>query len=117
MLWNEMSRVISPDGFLLLNCPFFYWLHEEPYDYYRFTKHALRAMAEESGFEVIEIKPLGGAPEIMADITSKVIGIPIASIVQSLTILFIKTKFGKKLSKYTANRFPISYGLIAKKTT
>ena len=37
-LWREMARLLKPGGKVLLNVPFFYWLHEEPYDYYRYTK-------------------------------------------------------------------------------
>jgi SAM-dependent methyltransferase len=37
-LWREMARLLKPGGELLSSVPFFYWLHEEPYDYYRYTK-------------------------------------------------------------------------------
>ena len=36
-------------------------LHEEPNDYYRYTCHGLKSLAEGAGLEVVEIKPLGGA--------------------------------------------------------
>jgi len=66
-LWREMSRLLKPGGKLLLSVPFFYWLRE-PYDYYRYTHYALRRFAEATGFEIILIKELGGAPEILVDI-------------------------------------------------
>jgi len=121
LLWKEMNRILANDGILFLNVPFYYWLHEEPYDYYRYTKYALWSMAEDSGFEVIELKALGGVPEIFADISAKTtIGIPLigklsAIIIQKLTSLLIKSKFGNKISRITSNRFPIGYSLIAKK--
>ena len=105
-----------------MNVPFFYWLHEEPYDYYRYTKYSLRVMAEESGFEVVEIDPLGWAPEILTDITAKtirmvpLIGKSISIIIQKLTWLFINSRVGNKISKSTCDKFPVGYGLIAKKT-
>jgi len=100
VLWKEMARVLKANGTLILNVPFYYWLHEDPHDYFRYTKYALNAMAEEAGFEVIEIEALGGAPEVLADISAKVmaqipiIGRPIAIAIQSLTWIFIKTTFG-----------------------
>ena len=72
-LWGEMARLLRPGGNLLLSVPFFYWLHEEPHDYYRYTKYALRRFAEATGFDILLIKELGGAPEIMVDILSKFI--------------------------------------------
>ena len=39
-----------------------YWnLHEEPYDFFRFTKHGFRYILEKAGFEVCEIVSNGGA--------------------------------------------------------
>ena len=52
---------------MLLSVPFFYWLHEESYDFYRYTKYALRRFAETTGFEVVLIKELGGAPEMVVE--------------------------------------------------
>jgi len=35
-------------------------LHEEPYDFFRFTKHALKELFEEAGLVIDYIKPNGG---------------------------------------------------------
>lgn len=35
-------------------------LHEQPRDFYRYTKFGLQYLAEKSGFEVVSIKPTGG---------------------------------------------------------
>ena len=57
----------------------------------------------------------------MADIVAKnichipKIGRPLASITQWLTISFVRTKFGKKLSAATSIQFPLGYFLIAVK--
>ncbi|RZK57795.1 MAG: hypothetical protein EOO87_01965 [Pedobacter sp.] len=38
-----------------------YWpLHEEPHDFFRFTKHGLKYILENSGFEILEINANGG---------------------------------------------------------
>ena len=41
-LWKEMSRILSIGGKIIMNVPFYYWLHEGPHDYYRYTEFALR---------------------------------------------------------------------------
>jgi hypothetical protein len=35
-------------------------LHEEPRDFYRYTPFGLRFVVEEAGFEIIEVRTLGG---------------------------------------------------------
>ncbi len=56
---EECARVLRPGGKLLFTVPFSQPLHELPGDYYRFTPSILRAMIEEAGLEVIEIRPRG----------------------------------------------------------
>jgi SAM-dependent methyltransferase len=53
-LLNEMARVLREDGLLILTAPFSFRLHEEPHDYFRFSPHGLRSMANEAGLEITE---------------------------------------------------------------
>ncbi|MGH2662613.1 MAG: class I SAM-dependent methyltransferase [Actinomycetota bacterium] len=55
----EMARVLRPSGVLVLSAPHLSRLHEEPFDYYRFTRHALVSLLEHHGFEELEIVPAG----------------------------------------------------------
>lgn len=55
---KEAARVLKPGGVAIYTAPFFFHLHEEPRDFYRYTKHGLRHLFEQAGFEVIEIAPL-----------------------------------------------------------
>lgn len=57
----EVRRVLRPDGHLILFAPQYWRLHEEPNDYYRFTRYALEHLALRHGFEVVEMHPQGGA--------------------------------------------------------
>jgi len=46
---KEMHRVTKPGGILLLTVPLSEQLHEEPYDFYRFTKYALEHLLAQAG--------------------------------------------------------------------
>ncbi|MCK5131411.1 MAG: class I SAM-dependent methyltransferase [Candidatus Sabulitectum sp.] len=121
LLMKEISRVMSPDGILLMNVPFYYWIHEEPHDFYRYTEFALRYLSETSGMEVIVLTPTGGAPEIMTDIYAKnilripLVGKPLAVIAQWFAALMIHTSLCAKISRATAGKFPLGYFMVAKK--
>lgn len=57
---QEIYRVLKPGGTLILTVPFSWELHEEPYDFFRYTKHALKQLFETNGFQIDYIKPNGG---------------------------------------------------------
>jgi SAM-dependent methyltransferase len=59
-MMRECRRVLRPGGFLILTGPFYWPLHEEPYDYYRFTKYGFEHLLRSSGFSSWEIRPDGG---------------------------------------------------------
>jgi SAM-dependent methyltransferase len=42
--FEEMHRVLRPDGALLVVCPFYFHLHAHPNDYWRFTPEALELL-------------------------------------------------------------------------
>ena len=116
-----MQRVLKKGGILILNTPFFYWLHEEPYDYYRHTKFALKSLAEDAGFRIIQLESIGGALEIISDILSKtIIHVPllgnlVALIFQRLSWWFSRTSLGHKISVKSGRKFPYLYGVVAEK--
>jgi SAM-dependent methyltransferase len=57
----EAQRVLKPGGHLVLTAPQTNPLHEEPNDYFRYTCYGLRALTEQAGLCVVEVRPLGGA--------------------------------------------------------
>lgn len=58
---NEAHRLLKSGGYFILSGPFYWHLHEEPYDFYRFTKHGFKYLLEKQGFEIININENGGA--------------------------------------------------------
>ena len=56
----EMHRILKPGGHVILTCPLFWHLHEEPNDFFRFTNHGLRLMFTKAGLDIVTLKPLSG---------------------------------------------------------
>ncbi len=59
-LLSEANRLLKEGGHLILSIPFCWELHEEPHDYFRYSKYGLISLLEHNGFEVLEIKANGG---------------------------------------------------------
>lgn len=58
----EAARVLRPGGVLLLTAPMLWPLHEEPHDFFRYTRYGLRHLLARAGFTVErEIQRGGGA--------------------------------------------------------
>lgn len=57
---RESLRVLKPGGHAIYTVPLFWHLHEEPRDFYRYTKHGLRHLFAASGYEPVEIVPASG---------------------------------------------------------
>jgi SAM-dependent methyltransferase len=62
----ELHRVLTPGGRLWLTAPFVGELHEEPFDFYRYTSHGLRHLLVNAGFEEVSVEPIGGYFSAMA---------------------------------------------------
>lgn len=56
----EMARVLKPGGKLLLVAPHQWEEHQQPHDYYRYTRFGLRHLLEQARFEDLTITPVGG---------------------------------------------------------
>lgn len=60
LLLKEAARIIRPGGYVFLSWPHIFPLHEEPHDYFRYTPHSVRRMAEGAGLEAVHFIPTGG---------------------------------------------------------
>ena len=57
---RECYRILKSGGVAIYSIPFIWHLHEEPRDFYRYTKYGLKYLFEKVGFEVLQITPLSG---------------------------------------------------------
>lgn len=57
---EEFYRVLKSGGYCLVTVPQLNELHEEPHDYFRFTKYGLEEIFRHTGFKIILIDRRGG---------------------------------------------------------
>ncbi|OFY20723.1 MAG: hypothetical protein A2W98_01260 [Bacteroidetes bacterium GWF2_33_38] len=67
---SEIFRVMKPNGKVILSTPFFFYLHEEPHDFFRFSKYGLKVLFERNGFNVQEVTPTAGLISIIGILIS-----------------------------------------------
>lgn len=125
-LVNEAHRLLKPNCYFILSGPFNWQLHEEPYDFFRFSKHGFKYILEKAGFEVIEIKENGGmwsvvGQYIIKNISNDHIGRNrkiriIFNLFKRLKIIYLLNCLFDKLDKLDYNSInTINYVIIAKK--
>jgi SAM-dependent methyltransferase len=122
-LLRDIYRLLTGNGVLLLNVPFYYWIHEAPFDYFRYTSYALTRLSESSGFVVESIEPLGGTNEVLADIIAKniaflklpVLGSALIILIQNLALFISSTRLGKRFAEKSAKYFPFGYFVVLRK--
>jgi SAM-dependent methyltransferase len=56
----EFARVLKPGGKLAMVVPFLWEEHQEPQDYFRFTRYGVRLLFDSSPFRLDLVSPMGG---------------------------------------------------------
>lgn len=67
---EEFKRVLKPTGTLVITAPHISWLHNEPHDYFRFTRYGLGTLINDAGFYTVAIKPAGGLLSLLGHVVS-----------------------------------------------
>ena len=126
-LVNEAFRLLKPGGYFILAGPMYWPLHEEPYDFFRFTKYGFKYLLEKAGFTVLETLSNGGKwalcgqvllhtlyPEVRKGKTFKYkflrIGIRMIGGIKSINKFFLKMDKAHRNEVSTIN-----YVVVAKK--
>lgn len=62
----ELARTLAPGGRLLLIAPHEWEEHQQPHDYYRYTRFGLEYLLRQAEFTDISIQPVGGFFRLMS---------------------------------------------------
>lgn len=77
-LWDKafanFAALLKPGGRILITCPHVYILHEQPYDFWRPTVHAIRFYMQRHGLREHSIKRLGSAWDVLGTILGAAYG-------------------------------------------
>lgn len=70
---EAISKLLNkrPTSYALVSIPFFYWIHEKPYDFNRFTIFKLEKMFEASELHIEQMEVKGGFGLALLDLLSK----------------------------------------------
>jgi ubiquinone/menaquinone biosynthesis C-methylase UbiE len=63
--FGNLQRLVSPKGEILITCPFFFPIHEEPFDFWRPTYFTLAAFSKKYNFEIKTSDRLGSATDCL----------------------------------------------------
>lgn len=63
---EELYRVLSPGGILIIKIPFLYPLHDAPLDFTRWTEYGLLQLFNDNHFQIIESRKFGQPLETAA---------------------------------------------------
>ena len=87
-LMEEAARVLKRGGHLILTAPMMWPLHEEPYDFFRFTRFGLECLVEHSGLTCMRLDERTGGWRSLAQLLAL-----------TLNDIFGKKRFPRVLSK------------------
>lgn len=126
----EVSRLLRAGGTLVLTVPWSARLHHLPHDYFRFTRYALVALMNRSGFGVLRVRERGNDITVVAN---KIIVMTIrlcrparwrsvwwswpgALLMTPITIAFLIAAHLSLWFGWGSREDPLGYGLVAVKS-
>jgi SAM-dependent methyltransferase len=116
-LVHEIARILAPGGKVIVGVPFYYWIHEAPHDYFRYTRFALQRLADTAGLDVVEIEETGGQVDVITDL---VVRLPKRwprvqrALVRLVTPALGSGRADRNRSR-TKRRFPLGYTAVFSK--
>lgn len=117
---SEIYRVLRPGGVAIITVPMLGYIHNAPYDFFRYTEFGLRNLAEDAGFTVVCLKSVGGFFCFLGYVRSTflmpVMAIPVFGKI-ALYINYCLSIIDIELDKATHNSkiFPLNYIIVMRK--
>lgn len=126
LMMKECNRVLKQNGIFILSVPLCWELHEEPYDFFRFTKYGLDELCTRNNFEILELIPNGGKWAAIFQMNINILYSTFTKrniFIKALKFLFINLHFTALINKIAIKidtRFPdslltLNYVLVARK--
>jgi SAM-dependent methyltransferase len=60
LVLSEARKALKKGGFIIITAPQYWFLHEEPRDFYRFTKYGIEYLLKKTNFQIIDYEHKGG---------------------------------------------------------
>lgn len=124
LLINESLRTLNRGGIIVGTVPFSIGVHQEPYDYYRYTPFMLERLLKNAGATSIKVEPLGTPYDVLKYHSDLVAGKMIEKSIEGKlsarlprkALNFYFALFGSKLKTLPADpHYALGYGFVAKK--
>lgn len=112
----NFSCLTDKSGYVLITCPFFYPLHEVPYDYWRPTPFAIQQLAVQHGFEVVIEKKAGDFWDVLGTslawtyikaANQSFLSRIVANLLYRLKQILLKSLVNQSYQKYLAVESPL----------
>lgn len=120
---HEMARVLRPGGTVILTVPFLGRLHEEPWDFFRYTRFGLTQLFEEAGFEIVEISEHGSVASFLGhQVSTGLVGLTwhipivkwIAFMLNSLVVV-VPAAVIDSMIRPLWSKLPLGYVMVARR--
>lgn len=127
---TEIERILKNGGYLILSTIQSYPVHDEPHDFYRYTRYGLEHLVKKSGLKIVKQKPEGNVFVLifqsfnvflmlnLKKLTGSSMMLPLAVLLLPLVLVLciVSNFFAAILSVFdTSSKFPVVHTLVAKK--
>jgi len=88
---NEKYRILKDNGQVFMLIPLYWEEHEQPYDFFRFTRFGIEMMLKKAGFKDIEIKEVNTGASMTGMLLVKLLNRRVIKIlIPLINIIFLK---------------------------
>lgn len=112
-LVEEAYRILKMGGHFIVSGPMYWPLHEEPYDFFRFTKYGFEHVLEKAGFTLIKVISNGGKWALLGQ--AILITLPKWIIKPKIVRIVINRFFLMLDKKWSDESSTMNYVIIARK--